>query len=274
MTRYIAAYDAESTHCYAACRKIVEIHREFDMPATFFIVGKHLAERPDEYRALLDDPLFEIASHTWSHGMLKDNPYCGRALTGDALATEILKGEQLVEEVFGRPCLGLRTPCGFDDALRGAPEPLKMIRQAGYKYVSSLAWGPGFTLPAPLNQPFRYEEDGYPDLWELPCHGWHENVMKYTTRLRQPVRIAWPIEMPQAVPADFLRKPEEEFPIHRVFLDAAAEGKLTFVSLIWHPWSLDKFDPEMRMLRQVFSHVRRSSLEGDTYAGLHKSLAG
>ena len=86
---------------------------------------------------------------------------------------------------------------------------LGQVRQAGYKYVSTLSWGAGFTLPAPLNQPFRYDEDGYPELWELPCHGWHENVVKYNTQLQQPIRIAWPIRMPEAIPPDFLRTPQE-----------------------------------------------------------------
>jgi len=274
VTRYIAAYDTESADCYAACRKIVEVHREFEMPATFFIVGKWLQVRAKAYRELLDDPLFEIASHTWSHGMLKANPYCGEALEGAALAREIRDGKRLIEDVFERPCLGLRTACGFDDGMRGAPEALRLLDEAGYRYVSSLAWGPDFALPAPLHQPFNYAQDGYPDLWELPCHGWHENLVKWRTRPGRPVRIAWPIEAPERIPAGFLKSPAEEASLNRVFLDAATEQDLTFVSLIWHPWSLARFDPEMRMLREVFSCVRQSGLQPDTYAGLYSHLTG
>ena len=80
-TRYIAAYDTESPECLAACRKIVEVHRRFEMPATFFIVGKTLDANPAEYRELLDDPLFEIATHTYSHRMLRDNEFCGPAIS-------------------------------------------------------------------------------------------------------------------------------------------------------------------------------------------------
>ena len=69
-TRYIAAYDTESPACLAACRKIVEVHKRFEMPATFFILGKTLDANPDEYRQLLDHPLFEIATHTYTHQML------------------------------------------------------------------------------------------------------------------------------------------------------------------------------------------------------------
>jgi len=47
-----------------------------------------------------------------------------------------------------------------------------------------------------------------------------------------------------------------------------ASERLTFVSLIWHPWSLDRFDPEMRMLELTFEHARRLGLKPTTYAGL------
>jgi RNA polymerase sigma factor (sigma-70 family) len=59
-TRYIAAYDTESPDCLAACRKIVEVHKRFDMPATFFVLGKTLDANAAEYRKILDDPLFEM----------------------------------------------------------------------------------------------------------------------------------------------------------------------------------------------------------------------
>jgi len=44
-TRYIAAYDTEALGCLAACRKIVEVHKRLEMPATFFILGKTLDSR-------------------------------------------------------------------------------------------------------------------------------------------------------------------------------------------------------------------------------------
>ncbi|MGB2862491.1 MAG: polysaccharide deacetylase family protein, partial [Sedimentisphaerales bacterium] len=105
-TRYIAAYDTESPDCLAACRKIVEVHRRFEMPATFFIVGRTLDANPAEYRELLDDPLFEIATHTYSHRMLRDNDFCGPAISLEEKRKEIFEGKEAVERVFERPCIG------------------------------------------------------------------------------------------------------------------------------------------------------------------------
>ena len=95
MTRYIAAYDTESPRCLAACRTIVEMHRKHAMPATFFITGKTLEADPEEYRRLLDDPLFEIASHTYSHKSLRDHPFCGPAVPLEEIREELLEAHRI-----------------------------------------------------------------------------------------------------------------------------------------------------------------------------------
>jgi peptidoglycan/xylan/chitin deacetylase (PgdA/CDA1 family) len=272
-TSYIAAYDTESPKCLAAVRKIVEVHKRFDMPATFFITGKTLEANTPEYKSLLDNPLFEIASHTWSHRMLRANPFCGPAVSDEAKRQEVFDGKAIVERVFNRECIGMRPGCAFDNALKGAGDVLAMVKEAGYKYVSSLAWGPDFSLPALLIQPFNYQEDGYPELWEIPAHGWHENLLKNNNKMG-PKRITlWPPEMPEAIPLKYITTPKEEFDIDRIFLDKALSEKMKFVSLIWHPWSLDAFDPEMKMLELVFSYVRKKGFNACTYADMYKSLA-
>ncbi len=270
---YIAAYDTESPKCLEACRKIVAVHKRFQMPATFFIVGKVLDANSSEYRKLLDDPLFEIASHTYSHRMLRDNPFCGPAVSAEDKRIEIFKGKEIVERVFERPCIGLRPGCAFDNALKGAGDVLSLVKEAGFKYVSSLAWGPDFSLPAPLNQPFSYEEDGYPELMELPAHGWHENLLKNNNKMG-PKRITlWPPEMPEAIPTKYITTPKEEFDINKIFIDKAVKSNMKFVSLIWHPWSLDSFDPEMKMLDLTFTYIRKMGLKESTYADLFKSVS-
>jgi len=272
-TRYIAAYDTESPACLAACRKIVEVHKRFAMPATFFIVGRTLDAHPAEYRQLLDHPLFEVATHTYSHRMLRDNAFCGAAITLDERRKEIVKGKEAVERVFERSCIGLRPGCGFDNAFKGEPAVLKLLREAGIRYVSSLLWGPDYSLPALLTEPFSYEEDGFPDLWELPGHGWHENLLKDHNRWGPRRLTLWPSPFPQAIPDGFCQTPKDEFEVNKVFLEKARQTNKSFVSLIWHPWSLAKFDPAMKMLELTFTHVRRLGLKPCTYAQLHEHVS-
>lgn len=271
-TMYIAAYDTENPKCLAAVRKIVEVHKRFKMPATFFITGKTLEANTPEYKSLLDNPLFEVASHTYSHKMLRENPFCGPAVSLEDKRKEIFEGKAVVEKVFGKPCIGLRPGCGFEKALHGAGDVLGLAKEAGFKYVSSLLWGKDYSLPAMLNQPFNYEAEGYPEIWELPGHGWHENLLKNNNKMG-PARITlWPPEMPEAIPLKYVTTAEEEFAVHRIFIEKALSEKKTFVSLIWHPWSLDAFDPEMKMLELVFAHVQKLGLNTCRYADLYKSL--
>lgn len=274
MTHYIAAYDTESPACLKACQKIVEVHKKYEMPASFFIVGKTLEANPNEYRKILDDPLFEVASHTYSHKMLRDHPFCGKAVSEEQKRKEIFQGKASVERIFERPCLGIRPGCSFDKGLKGAPDVLSLIAEAGFHYVSSVAWGPDYSLPALLVQPFSYKSDGFPDLWELPAHGWHENLLKNNNRWGPRRLTLWPPEIPEAIPSDFVTTPEEEFAVNRVFLEKAVSENKTFVSLIWHPWSLGSFDPEMKMLELIFTHVRKLGVKPCTYADLFRQVSG
>src|SRR5258708_32071018 len=137
MAAFMAAYDTESTACPAACRQIVAMHRRHQLPATFFIVGQALEANPKEYRAWLDDPLFEIASHTWSHRMLRDHPWCGPTPGPAGVREEIFRGKQAIENIFERPCSGLRPGCGFIDGLTGDRQVLGWVRTAGFQYDTS-----------------------------------------------------------------------------------------------------------------------------------------
>lgn len=273
-TAYIAAYDTESPACLQACRKIVEVHKRLQMPATFFITGKTLDTNAKEYKELLADPLFEVASHTWSHKMLRENVFCGPAASAEEKREEIFRAKELIERVFERPCLGLRAACGFDNGLKGAADVLKLLHEAGLKYVSSLLWGPDYSMPALIREPFHYGEDGFADLWELPGHGWHENLLKNHNRWGPRRLTLWPSPMPEAIPSQFVRTPGDEFEVNRIFLEKAIQTDKPHVSLIWHPWSLHSFDPEMRMLEMTFAHARRLGLKPGTYADLLRRVAG
>jgi len=272
MTFYIAAYDTESPACLGACRKIVAMHRRHEMPATFFITGKTLEADAAEYRDLLGDPLFEVASHTYSHGILREHPFCGQAVSAQQARDEVILGKAAVEKVFERPCAGLRPGCGFSDGLRGAPDLVQLVRRAGFRYVSSLAWGPDYSMPAPLTQPFSYARQDAPDLWELPGHGWHDNLLKDNNAWGARRLALWPPTMPDLIPERFVTSPEEEFSVNRRFIEHAVAESLAFVSLIWHPWSLDRCDPEMRMLDLTFAHVRELGMRTGTYVGLREEL--
>ncbi|UCD49680.1 MAG: polysaccharide deacetylase family protein [Phycisphaerales bacterium] len=272
-TRYIAAYDTESPACLAACRKVVAVHKKLEMPATFFITGTTLEANIKEYKTLLADPLFEVASHTWSHKLLCDNALCGPAVAADEKREEIFKAKALIENVFEKPCVGLRPAVGFDKGFRGAVDVLTFVREAGFRYVSSLLWGPDCSMPALIEVPFHYGADGFTDLWELPGHGWHENLLKNHNQWGARRLTLWPSPMPEGIPTRFVETPSDEFEVNRIFLEKALGTNKPHLSLIWHPWSLHAFDPQMKMLELTFAHVRRLGLVACTYAGLCQHMS-
>ena len=275
MTVIVPAYDVEQPGaCLEACRQIARIHRERRIPATFFIVGALLEKEGQAYKELLDEPgLFEIASHTYSHKLFRDHPVCGPAVSPGEIHEEIVRGKELVEEVFGHQCLGVRPGCCFDVGLRGAPSVVAEVAAAGFRYVSSRAWGPHSTLPAPLEQAHTYHEEGHPELWELPCHGWHENVLKGYNGTPGRV-LLWPPLYPELQLAGLVKTPEEEFAVHRFFTDQALAQDLEYVSLIWHPWSLRRFDFEMHMLELVFDHLANQEMRCVRFEDLWRRRVG
>ena len=258
---FVPAYDTEHTGgCLEACREIVRVHREHNVPATFFIVGRLLEEEGREYRELLGaSGLFEVASHTYSHRLFLDHPVCGKGADLEQIHTEIVEGKRLVEDVFERPCVGLRPGCGFETGFRGASGVVAELAAAGLRYVSSQLWGPHSTVPAPLEQAYTYADEGAPGLWEFPGHGWHENVLKGHNAT--PGRLLlWPPFYPDALMTGYVKTPREEFEVHRFFVDRAIRDRREYVSLVWHPWSLGKFDPDMAMLEQLFGYVAEQGM--------------
>jgi len=274
MTRYIAAYDTESPDCLAGVRRIVAVHEKHEMPATFFIVARLLEDQREEYVALLrDHPLFEIACHSYSHMPLVDAPRFAKAGPLEQFPREIVESKAIIEDTFGCAVTGFRPPCSGPEGLAVAPEALRLLDGAGYEYVSSFAWGPDCSLPAPLVRPFTYAEQGYPGLWEFPACGWHENLLKGHNNIGAILLCLFPPDMPETIPDHYVTTPEEEFQVNcRPFLNRAVKDDMPHVSFIWHPWSLHRLDPDMRMVDITLGYVRELDLPVGTFATLLESL--
>ena len=74
------------------------------------------------------------------------------------------------------------------------------------------------------------------------------------------------------IPATFfvvgslLESEAEEFAVYRSFIDKAIAEELEYVSLIWHPWSLDRFDPDMAMLKMLIAYSQSKCMPFLRYA--------
>ena len=155
MTKYIFHYDLESDTCVQASKKLAEIHRRHNLPATFFVLGKVIERWDKELKTIFgDDSLFDIQSHTYSHRMLKDSRMHGPGISLDELRKEISLGIKLVEEGLERPCIGVRSGCGFFNGLQRERERLGVIAECGVKYLSSDLRGPADSIPSGLQQAY------------------------------------------------------------------------------------------------------------------------
>ncbi len=271
MTRYIAAYDTENIdHALEALPPLIHLHRKYEIPATFFVVGRLLEQDGPKYRELLDDPLFDIQTHTYSHQMLKDSRPHGPAVSLEEMEIEVGRGKQLVEDVFEREVIGLRPGCGFENGFTGAPERLEIIRRHGLKYVSADLRGPLDAIPASMKPAYTYEADGYGDIWEIPGHGWHDNVLKGATghiTFFPPIyEFAMPPKNPETVVDIFAQEGR--------WIEHAVELGLDFVSLVQHPWSLCSFDEKISTIDLLLVRAQQLDMTFTTYTQYYRELAG
>ena len=104
--------------------KLLDLLREKNVKATFFVVGKRADQYPEIVRRAWDEGHL-IANHTWSH----DHLFC--FLTPSRLRAEIERGTETVRRICGfRPHL-FRSPVGMRHVLLQS-----YLTDAGLEYVS------------------------------------------------------------------------------------------------------------------------------------------
>ena len=272
MTYYVFAYDVEDPDlCLRATPRLVELHRRYEIPATFFVLGTVLERRGAELRAVFgDDPLFDIASHTYSHQPLKHNRIHGPGVDLDELGREVGLGLRLVEEIFERPCVGVRSGYGFYGGLRGEKERLRVIRDSGARYLSSDMRGPADSVPGGLAQAYRYDEEGVPELLELPGHGWHDNVLK---GFYPGPWLAWPPVLRWGIPDRVPHTPEEELAVQSAWIERALALGLDYFSPVYHPHSIYGMTPGCSIVELLMRCVRERGMAATTYGALHDAYS-
>jgi peptidoglycan/xylan/chitin deacetylase (PgdA/CDA1 family) len=273
MTHYVFHYDLENADvCLRAAPVLAEIHRRSEVPATFFMLGTVLEQRgADLRRSFGDDPLFDIQSHTYSHRMLRDNRMHGPGVSMEELHKEIGWGKRWVEEVFERPCIGIRSGCGFFNGFRGERERLTVLAEHGIRFFSSDLRGPADSIPAGLVQAYWYDEEGFPELLELPGHGWHDNVLKQQGNER--LCLPWPPILSWGIPSRPAETPEEEMAVQRVWIDRAVASNLDFLSLVYHPHSIYRMSEDCRIISLMIDYLRERGIPTTTYRALYERYA-
>lgn len=276
MTQYVFNYDVEHPElCIKATRILVALHRKYEVPATFFILGKVIEQKRDELRNIFDgDELFDIQSHTYSHKLIKDSLMHGAGIPVDELYTEVAVGKRLVEDAFERPCIGMRSGCGFYKGLQGERERLAVIWECGLRFISTDLRGPADSIPSGLQQAYWYDEEGFGQLLELPGHGWHDNVLKEPKGALAPrLMLPWPYMLPWGIPTRPTRTPQEELEVQKVWIERAIECGVDYVALVYHPHSIYLLSEDCRIIELLIRYVLDRGLRTTTYRALYEHYA-
>ena len=121
----VVSYEGERlTECLAGVRAVAEVHLERDAPATFFIVARLLDAARPELVEILDHPIFDIASHSYTHPDIK-----AHLNDEHRLRHEIVDSKHAIEDAFGREVLGFTTPGGYEDGYIGEPRSCRSSRE-------------------------------------------------------------------------------------------------------------------------------------------------
>ena len=231
-------------------------HGDLGVPATLFVCGRTLTHATDAVQAAAANPLFDIQQHTYSHLLFKDQAWKDgvfRASPPHAIGEELAFTSALIERYAGSRCIGLRTPFGYYRGLRDRPDLLQLLADAGIRYVS--AWGRNDEggNPTPWVQPFWYEEEGYPDILELPFQFWLDGIwfdmhgFGNGTGFRAELRRA---------------------------VDEIADQDLVY-GVCFHDWAMTVCDePGTGWVRGMLEHALERGVEVTSYTRYYERLAG
>lgn len=84
--------------------QIVDILRQYDVRATFFMVGNRVANYEDAVRAVVAQGS-EIGTHTWAHKDLT-------GISPDAIESQLRRGMDIIEQATGQKVTTMRPPYG------------------------------------------------------------------------------------------------------------------------------------------------------------------
>lgn len=228
-----SAWDELPRRARSSTERLLELLEEYDVPATFFILG-WLAKRESGLVGAIVAAGHEVACHGWGHGKVTD-------LRPDVFRESVRRSKALLEDLACRPVVGYRAP-SFS-ITRGLEWALDILIEEGFTYDSSLF-------------PVRRRGYGYAggerDAHMIRRAGGLIAELPPTT-----LRIAG-MQLPAAGGAYFRLLPAS---LTRAALQqAAARGVAGMVYI--HPWELDPDQPRLAsspLLR--FRH----------YGGLHRT---
>jgi peptidoglycan/xylan/chitin deacetylase (PgdA/CDA1 family) len=228
------------------------LHNRLGVPATLFIVGQTLERRVPQFQAIADDPLFDIQQHTYSHQLLKTvyiedgrSVRVVRGVTVEETREEVRKTNALLAEHLRVQCIGLTGPWCYYRGLRDRPEILQVLWEEGIRFTRTDGRNERDWHPVALDlQPYWYDALGFPDVLEIPIHGWHDCVIRDEV-------LGW-------------EDVDGYVKSVRPYIARAATEDMVF-SLCQHDWSSIRADPQMHGTEALIRYAQDQGLRFMSY---------
>ena len=170
--------------------KIVEVHRKYQIPATFFCKGRAIEKRTSQfetfYHEIKNDSLFDIQDHSYSHIGIG----YARGKNIRILKADYEKSFRLHEKIFGTRPIGISI-CGTRgedgpklsgfDATEKSRAELDMLASLGVRMINSFLTGVDGT-----KEFVNYSSIGHPEIMGFPS-GYSDTAWLYRRKFGDPV---------------------------------------------------------------------------------------
>lgn len=254
MATFLFGYDVEHLDPDVTrpfLKRAAELHREYGVPATLFVLGQTLERNVDALGALVDDPLFDIQQHTYTHKPLKtlvqQNSRGTELIVGGSLERtrdEVSRTSELLAEKLGVRCTGLTGPYTYYRGLADRPDILQVLDECGIRFLRTYGRNEHDWQPVSLDvQPFWYSLQGFPDMLEYGVTGWADCLLRE--------ELGW--DDHEGYQAEVCRN-----------LDLITERDLVW-SYLQHDWASVRGDPDMLLTEALLREVRERGIESIRY---------
>ena len=274
----VLSYTAGTAAAAGKLATILNVHRVRRAPATVFVAGRVAEVEREELLPAIDaaGDLADVNTATYRHArVLRKPPWSVPQPSDRLIADEITNGALAVRQALDRPCRGVRPAEGAGAGFRGWDANVAAMREAGLLWSSAYVRSNyGDTAPGDLCGPFSYAADGYPDLLELPAHGWPDAALKARADAGAQQRIVrWP--SPFAYPDGLVETPEDELAVHGATIAAARDAGLPYCCLAFNADSTVRpQDPQARIVELLIDHAATEGLALTTLDELAGRFAG
>src|SRR3954465_2201415 len=234
------------------------LHHRLGVPATLFVVGQTLERWISAFQSIVADPLFDLQQHTYSHQLLKtvyiDDGRSIRVVRGvspEETRQEVRKTTELLRTALDVECIGLTGPWCYYRGLRDRPDILQVLWEEGIRFTRTDGRNEHDWHPVSMDrQPYWYEHTGFPNVLEIPIHGWHDCVIRDEV-------LGW----------DDLDGYVDSV---KPYLTRAATEDTVF-SLCQHDWSSTRADPEMTATEAILRYAQEVGLRSMTYRDYYQA---